>query len=147
MHLGTPLRVRTIFLQRQCSSDINKWACVSRRLKRCYVPNSAGVTCAIMPPSTKYRAAFRTCGCADDPRMEPCTVSEVQLLAYNWMPDFQEHFEKKGGLILLRNMKVMDDTGSVSTDFNMKDDSACELTAKYTGIFCRGNDANVLTTA
>lgn len=79
--------------------------------------------------------------------MEPCTELEAEMLSSDWLPDYLEHFEGKGGMILLRNMRVMEDGRSTYTDFGVVDDSACANTAKYRGIFCRGanheNKANI----
>ncbi|KAL8436190.1 hypothetical protein ACSSS7_001920 [Eimeria intestinalis] len=70
--------------------------------------------------------------------MEPCTASEVENLKYDWFSSFKDTVEGKGKLLLLRNMKVMGDTGLVYTDETMTNQAACDDASKYQGIFCRG---------
>ncbi|CDJ36144.1 thrombospondin type 1 domain-containing protein, putative [Eimeria mitis] len=90
----------------------------------------------MMAPNT-YKAKFKTCGCADDPTMEPCTESEVKMLAHDWTGYFKDHYLGKSGVILLRNMRVMEDSGSIYTDFGVTGESACGDASAYKGIFCR----------
>ncbi|KAL8273854.1 hypothetical protein Esti_002177 [Eimeria stiedai] len=127
----------THLLQGVCSSRSNQWACVHEHLTECYVPDSLRKTCAIRQASTEYNPRFKTCGCADDPTMEPCTVSEVEYLKFDWASSFKDTVEGKGGLLLLRNRKVMADTGLVYTDETIRQQKACADASKYQGIFCR----------
>ncbi|KAL8454259.1 hypothetical protein Emed_000368 [Eimeria media] len=108
-----------------------------QHLTDCYVPNSLRKTCAIREASNEYNPRFKTCGCAGDPTMEPCTVSEVENLKFDWAATFKATVEGKGGLLLLRNQKVMGDTGLVYTDEAMTGQAACGTALKYQGIFCR----------
>ncbi|KAL8425720.1 hypothetical protein Efla_003098 [Eimeria flavescens] len=124
----------TQLLQGMCLSEGNQWACVNEHLTTCYIPNSLRKTCGIRRASTEYNSKFRTCGCADDPKMEPCTATEVEYLKFDWASDFKNNVEGKGKLLLMRNLQVMDDTGLVYT---MTNRSACQNASKYQGIFCR----------
>lgn len=121
--------------QNKCSSSANKWACINDNITDCYVPNSLRKTCGIRGISPQYNDKYRTCGC-DDPTMEPCTESEVKMLAHDWMGYFKDHYQGKGGLILLRNMGVMEDSGTIYTDFGVA--TGCTRSSEYKGIFCRG---------
>lgn len=129
----------SVFWQHKCSSDANQWVCINKNTTECYIPNSLRKTCAIREVSTKYSSTFKTCGCGNDETMEPCTESEVSMLSYDWTNDFKERFEGKSGAIMMRNMRVMEDSGSTYTDFGIVDDSACARTSEYKGIFCRGD--------
>ncbi|CDJ64607.1 hypothetical protein ENH_00074690 [Eimeria necatrix] len=123
--------------QHKCSSDANQWVCINKNTTECYIPNSLRKTCAIREVSTKYSSTFKTCGCGNDETMEPCTESEVRMLSYDWENDFKERFEGKSGAIMMRNMRVMEDSGSTFTDFGIVNDSACAQKSEYKGIFCR----------
>ncbi|CDJ48386.1 thrombospondin type 1 domain-containing protein, putative [Eimeria brunetti] len=69
--------------------------------------------------------------------LKPCTESEVKLLTYDWTGYFKDHYQGKSGVVLLRNMRVMEDSGSIYTDFGVASESACANTSEYKGIFCR----------
>ncbi|OEH77655.1 thrombospondin type 1 domain-containing protein [Cyclospora cayetanensis] len=126
-------------LKNTCASAENKWACVFENSTNCYIPNSTRTTCAIRAVSAEYNPSFNSCGCENDPTMEPCTESEVKMLSVDWTSDFMEHYQGKEGLLLLRNMRVMDGTGSIYTDFGVSQNLACTRASKYKGIFCRVN--------
>ncbi|CDI83742.1 thrombospondin type 1 domain-containing protein, putative [Eimeria praecox] len=124
-------------LKNKCASAENRWACANDNVTDCYVPNSLRKTCGIMDASTEYNPKFGTCGCADDPTIEPCTETEVKILANDWMGLFNENYKGQTGVLLLRNMRVMEDSGSIYTDFGVSSDAACANVSEYKGIFCR----------
>ncbi|CDJ61049.1 hypothetical protein EMWEY_00008720 [Eimeria maxima] len=74
--------------------------------------------------------------------MEPCTEAEVKMLAHDWVGYFKDHYKGDSGVILLRNMRVMEDSGSIYTDFGVASESACTNESEYKGIFCRGLQPN-----
>lgn len=115
---------------------------MAKGLEKCYVPNSFRQTCTVMAAAATYNPDFNTCGCGGGAAagLEPCTETEVELLKYDWNDKFKEFVKEQFKEVLLRNMRVMDETGMVYPDSTINSNAACATAARPKGIFCKGNN-------